>query len=420
MKVTFKPSNLHGNVRGIASKSYLHRLILCASLAKGETVIENVILSDDIKATISAASALGKKVFPEGNSFRITDSDVSDEINVGECGSTFRFILPIASAVKRSSPLTVFGADSLASRPISPLYEELVSHGSIISEKGKFPMTVGGELSGGVYRLPGNVSSQFVSGLLLALPLCKENSEILIDGKLESEPYVNITLECLSLFGIKVEKIDNGYSINGGQSYKTPGRVRCECDLSNAAFFLAAGALSSSSVSVSGICASTSQGDTECISILEKFGAICKKSNDTIEFRCAPLSAVNINASDIPDLVPILALVASVSEGKTVVSGAGRLRFKESNRLHSTSSVLSALGADITETDDGLIINGVPELSGGEVSAFNDHRIAMTAAVASVVSAGEVTVDGFEAINKSYPNFLDDFASIGGKFKISD
>ena len=171
---------------------------------------------------------------------------------------------------------------------------------------------------------------------------------------------------------------------------------------------------------VSGLLPETAQGDAECVSILQRFGAALKKNEGSVGFSYSPLKAINIDATDIPDLIPILSLVASVSEGVTVITGAARLRYKESDRLKSVSATLSALGADVKETEDGLIIKGVPELIGGEVSSYNDHRIAMTAAVASLVSAGSITVDGFEAVNKSYPHFLDDFASLGGKFTVTD
>lgn len=420
MTVTVSPSRLCGTVGAIASKSVLHRLLICAALSEGETRIDAVTMSKDISATMSAAAGLGKKVSFDGTSLYVSDGEKADVINVNESGSTFRFILPVAAATANGDSITLVGSDYLASRPISPLYEELTAHGAVISEKGKFPMTVGGTLASGVYTLPGDVSSQFISGLLFALPLSHGDSEIVIDGRLESKPYVDITVGCLRQFGITVTETDRGYAVAGGQHYVSPGVVRCEGDLSNAAFFLAAGALSDDTVGVTGLPEKTSQGDFAVIDTLSRFGAKLCADGGCVSFQRASLSATDIDATDIPDLIPVLSLVASVSQGTTTVYGARRLRFKESDRLASVTNVLSALGADIRETDDGLIINGVPRLHGGRVSSYNDHRIAMTAAIASLVSDGDIIIDGFEAINKSYPDFIRDFTALGGKISIAE
>lgn len=420
MTVTVHPSRLSGTVGAIASKSVLHRLLICAALSEGETQIDFVTMSKDISATMSAAEGLGKSVSFDGTSLHVRNGKKADVINVNESGSTFRFILPVAAATAHGGTLTLHGSDYLASRPISPLCEELTAHGAVISEKGRFPMQVGGRLTSGTYRLPGDVSSQFVSGLMFALPLCEGDSEIIIGGRLESKPYVNITVGCLKQFGINVNETENGYFIKGGQKYRSPGTVRCEGDCSNAAFFLAAGALSSDQVGVTGLDPSTAQGDFEAVRILSRFGAEAHVTDGCIKFRHAPLSATDIDATDIPDLIPILALVASVSSGETTVHGARRLRFKESDRLASVTDVLSALGASIEETEDGLSIAGVARLKGGRVSSHNDHRIAMTAAIASLVSDGDIIIDGFEAINKSYPDFIRDFTALGGKITVAE
>ncbi len=421
MKAVISPSRLSGTVGAIASKSVLHRLLICSALSEGDTRIDSVTMSRDIAATMSAARGLGKDVRTEGDSLYVTTGARADEINVNESGSTFRFILPVACAVSNGTSLTLHGSDYLASRPISPLYEELTAHGAVISEMGKFPMTVGGSLASGVYTVPGNVSSQYISGLLFALPLLSGDSEIVIKGRLESKPYVDITVGCLERFGIEVKVTERGYFVRGGQKYVSPRVISCEGDLSNAAFFLAAGALSEAYVGVTGLPEKTAQGDFEAIGILSRFGAEKRSANGITEFRRArSLTATDIDATDIPDLIPILALVASVSEGVTHIYGASRLRYKESDRLASVTDVLSSLGADITEEADGLIIRGVKRLHGARVSSHNDHRIAMTAAIASLVSDGEITVDGFDAINKSYPDFIRDFSALGGKITVTE
>ncbi len=416
MTVTVYPSKLKGTVGGISSKSYLHRLLICAALSEGFTEISYNTMSKDISATISAISAFGKKAESVNGKLVVSDGEFCDSINVNESGSTFRFILPILSAKCGNRTVEINGSAYLASRPISPLYEELVAKGAVISEKGHFPMTVSGSMQSGKYTLPGNISSQFVSGLLLALPMVDGDSEIYIEGELQSKPYVDITIECMKLFGVDIEETAYGYFVKGCRKYVSPKNVICENDYSNAAFFLTAGAISEEFVGVENLNPKTSQGDSEVIKILERFGAEKAVEGKTVLFRNKSLNATDIDATDIPDLVPILSLAASVSNGTTRIYGAERLRFKESDRLKSVSAVLNSLGANITETDDGLIIKGVEKLKGGRVDSFNDHRIAMTAAIASCVSENEIIIDNFEAITKSYPNFLDDFATVGGKF----
>ena len=242
------------------------------------------------------------------------------------------------------------------------------------------------------------------------------DSEIYIEGTLQSKPYVDITIECMKLFGVDVEETSYGYFVRGGRKYISPRNIICENDYSNAAFFLTAGSLSEEFVGVKNLNPKTCQGDSEIINLLARFGSEKKIEGNTVSFRKRTLDSIEIDATDIPDLVPILSLVASVSKGETRIYGAERLRYKESDRLKSVSTVLNALGADITETEDGLIIKGVEKLKGGRVDSFNDHRIAMTAAIASCVSENEIIIDNFEAITKSYPGFLEDFANIGGIF----
>ncbi len=416
MTVTVYPSKLKGTVSGISSKSYLHRILICAALSEGKTEISFNMMSKDISATISAISAFGKKAECLNGKLVVSDGDFFDSINVNESGSTFRFILPILSVICKNREVEINGSEYLASRPISPLYEELTAKGAKISKKGVFPMTVSGNIQSGKFTLPGNISSQFVSGLLLALPMVSGDSEIYIEGTLQSKPYVDITIECMKLFGVDVEETSYGYFVRGGRKYISPRNIICENDYSNAAFFLTAGALSEEFVGVKNLNPKTCQGDSEIINLLERFGSEKNIEGNTVSFRKRTLDSIEIDATDIPDLVPILSLVASVSKGETRIYGAERLRYKESDRLKSVSTVLNALGADITETEDGLIIKGVEKLKGGRVDSFNDHRIAMTAAIASCVSENEIIIDNFEAITKSYPGFLEDFANIGGIF----
>lgn len=418
MKVKFYPAALSGTVPGISSKSCLHRLLIAAALSPGETAIGHCGLSNDVKATVSAIAAFGKGAETDGATLRVFDREAVSVMNVGESGSTFRFVLPLAAALAGEREIVMEGSPHLAARPISPLYEELVSHGAVLSEKGRFPMTVSGKLSGGVYEIPGNISSQYVTGLLMTLPLCRGDSEIRVQGTLQSRPYVDITLECLRTFGIQIREENNVFYVSGDQRYTSPGKLICENDWSNAAFFLAAGALSGQPVGVSGLREESPQGDRAVAEVLKRFGGELLSSDNSIAFRRGHLRGRRLDATHIPDLVPILSLVAAVSEGTTEIVGAGRLRFKESDRLRSVSATLSALGAEITEREDGLLLKGVKQLRGGSVHSFNDHRIAMTAAIAATVSEGPVTVEGFQAVNKSYPDFLRHYASLGGQYEI--
>ena len=415
--VTVFPSELAGTVTGISSKSYLHRLLMCAALSGTATDISFRGLSNDVQASISAVSALGAAVTAADGLLQVRPAPRAAAIDVGESGSTFRFILPLLAA-HTAEETVITGSDYLAGRPISPLYEELIAHGAAISEKGRFPLSVAGPLMGGTYRIPGNISSQFVTGLLLALPLCAEDSEIIVDGPLQSKPYVDITIECLAQFGVGVEEIAGGYRIRGGQRYSSPGRIACEADHSNAAFFLAAGALSDVGVGVSGLKLPSAQGDSAAIRILQAAGAQCIPQGAATLFRRGELIAQDIDATDIPDLVPILSLVAAMSTGTSRIYGAERLRYKESDRLHTVATLLNALGAQVEEQADGLIITGRPQLKGGvTVSSYNDHRIAMTAAIAACFAAEPVTITDFQAVNKSYPDFLTDLAAIGGIYR---
>ncbi len=405
-----------GTIRAIASKSQAHRLLIGAALAAGPSRILCAETSDDIDATVRCLDALGAKVKYDGGGYDILPipRPVPGErvLDCGESGSTLRFLLPVACALGAGATFRMGGR--LPSRPLSPLYEELTGHGCALSMSGKSPLYTGGQLSGGRYRIPGNISSQFISGLLLALPLLKEDSLIEVGGAVESRPYVDMTLACLKTFGIGVRMNAHSFTVPGNQRYNAPGALAVEGDWSNAAFWLSLGAVGGGSVTVAGLDPSSPQGDKAIMTFLERFGARVSVDGGTVTVSRGDLHGIDIDAGDTPDLVPVLAAVAAVSRGRTVISNAGRLRLKESDRLKAVTETLSGLGADITQTDDGLILSGKPELRGGVVSSHGDHRIAMTAAVVSTVCRGAVTIKGAEAVGKSYPGFFADFAALGG------
>jgi len=372
--------------------------------------------SDDIDATAACLSALGAEIsYSWGEGFSVKPVKPGGEavLDCGESGSTLRFMLPICCALGAQAELHMRGR--LPSRPMSPLLEELAAHGCIFDGVGGSPLKTSGKLRGGEFNLPGNVTSQFISGLLFALPLLDGDSRLNVAGKLESEPYIDMTLDALRAFGIGIKCGDGYYAVRGGQKYCSPGTVDVEGDWSNAAFWLCAGAVGNGGVTCTGLNPDSKQGDMAVLELLKRFGAGVTYGDGTAAVSPAALRAIRIDAGDTPDLVPVLAAVASVAHGETVIYNAGRLRIKESDRLHTVTETLRALGADITETADGLTINGKQSLRGGTVSSFGDHRIAMTAAVTSRVCGGMVTIEGAEAVDKSYPGFWDDFEALDGE-----
>jgi 3-phosphoshikimate 1-carboxyvinyltransferase len=334
-----------------------------------------------------------------------------------ESGSTFRFLLPVVGALGRNAAFALKGR--LPQRPLSPLYEELLRHGCTLSPQGANPFSSGGRLTHGRYELDGGVSSQFISGLLLALPLLEGDSELHITGRLESFPYVELTLAMLEEFGIKTSFDGFMFSIAGGQGYRSPGTLTIEGDWSNAAFWLCAGVINSGvivmgKITCSGLDLQSRQGDRAILELLTRFGAKIEKGASSVTISGGTLRGIEIDARDIPDLGPVLAVVGATAEGTTVIREAGRLRAKESDRLAAVTDMLRKLGADIAETGDGLVIHGGNPLTGGTVSSWGDHRIAMAAAVAAAMCANSVTIQGAEAVNKSYPGFFDDLRQFGG------
>lgn len=395
MNITITPSALSGSVPAIPSKSVAHRALICAALADKPTVLYNLFSSKDILATQNCLAALGAEC-AENGTVQPIDAPKSGVLNCFESGSTLRFMLPVALALGGNFSFTMAGR--LPSRPLSPLYELLCAHGCSLSEQGTSPLTASGKLTPGTFEIPGNVSSQFISGLLLALPLLEEDSRIQIIGTLESAPYVEITRSVQQAFGVTSQFENNCFYIQGNQRYISPNTFFVEGDWSNAAFWFCADHISKNAVACTGLNPNSAQGDKAVLSVLKNLPC-------------------TVDAKDIPDLIPALSAAAAVTGGTTVIENAERLIIKESNRLESVCTVLSALGADIQTTKDGLIIHGKSRLSGGTVDSFNDHRIAMMAAIASIACENPVTITNAEAVSKSYPHFWEDFKGLGGKIK---
>ena len=416
MKLSLSFDAPKGKIKAITSKSVAHRLLICSAFADAPTRILCEETNKDIEATAACLDALGANIqrnAPYYDVIPVSPENITRGATLpcGESGSTLRFLLPIAAALGADCSFLLEGR--LADRPLSPLREELESHGVSIS--GKNPLSISGKLCGCDYSIDGSVSSQFVSGLLFALTLLENEAILTVTGKIESEPYIDITCYALSLFGAPVQKNENKFTVGARSSLISPSYLEVEGDWSNAAFPLAIGVLGGE-VEVCGLKSDSAQGDKAIIDILLRFGAdISVSDNGSYIARRSRLKGIDIDASQIPDLVPVLATVASVAEGRTRIYGASRLRLKESDRLFTVSDMLRRLGANIEENDDGLTVEGVRALRGGSVSSHNDHRIAMSAAVAAAVCEGAVEIDGAEAVNKSYPAFWEDASSLGAK-----
>ena len=419
MKLSLSFDAPKGKIKAITSKSVAHRLLICAAFADAPTRILCEETNKDIEATAASLNALGANIqrnAPYYDVIPVSPENITRGATLpcGESGSTLRFLLPIAAALGADCSFLLEGR--LADRPLSPLREELESHGVSIS--GKNPLSISGKLCGREFSIDGSVSSQFVSGLLFALTLMKNEATLTVTGKIESAPYIDITCYALSLFGAPVQKNENKFTVGARASLTSPSYLEAEGDWSNAAFPLALGVLGGE-VEVCGLNPDSAQGDKRIIDILLRFGAdISVSDNGSYIARRSNFKGIDIDASQIPDLVPVLATVASVAEGRTRIYGASRLRLKESDRLFTVSDMLRRLGAKIEENDDGLTVEGVRALRGGSVSSYNDHRIAMSAAVAASVCESAVEIDGAEAVNKSYPTFWENASSLGAK--ISD
>lgn len=417
--VCIKPSKLKGTVRVPPSKSICHRAVICGGLSNGRSVIGNVDYSDDINATISGMEALGARVeknkdsmIIDGSMFLREKNDGAITIDCAESGTTLRMLLPISLIKENSAHFT--GRGNLGKRPLKPYYDIFDSQGITYKyEKDSLNLYIEGRLKPGDYYLRGDVSSQFISGLLMALPLLDGDSKIIITTHIESKGYVDLTIDMLEKFGICIENIDNNeFIIKGRQSYK-PREVTVEGDFSQAALFLAAGALGSC-IECEGLRADSLQGDRVILHVLKGMGCEIQAGDKYIKAYSKGTRGALIDGSQIPDIIPVLSVVASLSSGTTKIVNAGRLRAKECDRLNAMHEELSKLGADITELDEGLVIKGRETLKGGIVDGHGDHRVVMALAIASTCCEGPVTIKSSDAVTKSYPGFWSDFKTLGG------
>ena len=420
------PTKLKGTVVAPSSKSMGHREIICAGLAAGTSIIDNISMSKDIEATMRCLKAINVAVdeipsMIEGRkALQISGTGhpmaASDSVDCGESGSTLRFFLPLGANL--NCPLTFTGHGKLVSRPLQAYYdifdEKFIQY---FNDNGCLPVTVNGRLTPGTYKLPGDVSSQFVSGLLFALPLLNGDSIIEITSPLESSAYVDMTINCLAKFGVQIENeggLHRRYLVKGKQRYQAQDS-QVEGDWSQAAFWTVGGSLGDG-ITCQGVNVNSLQGDQAVVDIMERMGAVIKQDANSVTVNGGATKATVIDAANCPDIIPVLTVLAAVSEGTTKIINAGRLRIKECDRLAAMSSELNKMGANITEEPEGLTIVGKPEgLAGGvQVDAWNDHRIAMSLAIAAQKCAAPIILTGAESVAKSYPTFWEDYKSVGG------
>ena len=413
MTRTVAPGPRAGVIQIPASKSQAHRMLICAALSREPSRLILDGFSADIEATMQCLEALGARCEETANGLSVTPVGVCPaqaRLDVGESGSTLRFLLPVLGALGVQAEIRMHGR--LPERPLSPLWEVLEAHGMRLQQDGTILHT-DGQLIAGDYSLPGNVSSQFISGLLFALPLLGGNSTLTVTGALQSARYVSMTEQALAEAGILTKKDGPVWQIGGGQRYASPAVQTVEGDWSNAAFFLCMGALSATGVTVTGLNSTSLQADRAITEILVRFGAELTVSEDAVTVRRGVLHGITLDAGPIPDLVPVVSCLAALCDGETRVENAARLRLKESDRLQTTAALLSALGGSVRELPDGLIISGCGRLSGGTADACGDHRIAMSLAVLGLAAEGVSRIDEPEVVAISYPDFFNTLERLG-------
>lgn len=420
MNITIEPKKLKGNVKVISSKSLSHRYVIASGLAQGVSVIKNVLLSDDLTYTKRALSSFGVQFDGDNVKGSLLHYD-GKEIDCGESGSTLRFMIPIAMMQNQEVRFT--GKGKLPVRPLD-VYRELFKNQNILFKhigENELPLIVKGPLSGGTYDLRGDVSSQFITGLLFALPLAKNDSKINLTTPLASKDYVELTLDVLKEFGIDIKRVEQGFEIKGNQKYQVV-TTEVEGDFSQAAFFLVAG-LIGDEVILSGLNPNSKQGDKKILDLLIQMGGHITFDEEKRVYHALPsvTHGIEIDLTDIPDLGPILMVLAALSQGVTHFKGVSRLRIKESDRLKAMEIALKQLGVSMTIKNDEAWIEGVDYFKGNVIlDGASDHRIVMALSIASIKTKGSITITSSESITKSYPTFFEIFNHLGGYARESE
>ena len=408
--LTVSPSKICGAVKAPSSKSFAHRILIASFLSGKEVTVKNAGESVDVEVTITALKALGASVTENDGDIIIKRTLLPKKVKIDckESGSSLRFLMPVVCALGVETEFT--GAKRLLERPILELSKSLEENGGIVSGH-----NVKGKLIPGVYVIDGSVSSQYISGLLLALSYLDGESEIVIKNKTVSKPYIDITISVLKDFGVNILKTESGYKVVGG--YQNSAKTyTVEGDWSGSAFILSLGAINGS-VSVYGLNLNSVQGDRKILEILEKFGASVTKKDDVVTVKSGNLKGIEVEMDDVPDLIQTVSAVASYAKGVTVISGVDRLKLKESDRISAIINSLSNMSISARYEDDKIIICS-GEISGGYIDGGNDHRTVMSGAVIAINAKDKVKISCGEAINKSYPDFISDYKKIGGKIDV--
>lgn len=408
---------LDGAVQLPPSKSQAHRLLICAALGASPCALTCSSVNDDILATMHSLNALGADIKYNNGIFTINPVKVQkgSTLNCGESGSTLRFLMSVAAAL--GADATFVGGGKLPTRPMGDLCNVLAAHGISFRKHTpelELPVTCTGALQGGKFSLPGNISSQYLTGLLFALPLLSCDSEIEITGGLTSASYIEMTLDALRVAGIVVDRRGDNYYVKGNQTYSLPSNLVVEGDWSSAAFWVVAGVVGKHPVVVRGVSPQSLQGDRRIIDHLRLMGAFIDITPEGIVAMPSQLFGTELDCTDTPDLVPILSVAAAAAHGTTQFTNVGRLRFKECDRLAAMKDVLAAAGISSVVGDDTFTVIGGNPVAQSPIDSCGDHRIAMSAAILSTISEGVTTIIGAESVAKSYPSFFEDFAALGG------
>lgn len=419
MDIMIKPKVLQGEISVPSSKSLCHRALISSSLAEGNSKISKVEFSKDIDATIGALRTLGVNIKEDRFLGEISVegsgkiNPISNKINCFESGSTLRFLIPLACTTGIN--ITFTGQGKLVERPLQEYYKIFEKQSvNYSTNHGKLPLTVNGKISHGEYKVRGDVSSQFITGLLFALPILKGNSSIIVTTPLESKAYVDLTIDMLKKFNIEIDNRDyKKFFIKGNQRYEK-SQYNVEGDFSQGAFWIIAGILGSN-LWCCGMNTDSLQGDKDILKIIEKMEGKISIDGKKIRGEKSSTKSEIIDVSQCPDLVPIIAVLAALSQGTTEIINAGRLRFKESDRLKAIATELNKIGGIVEEKGQGLIIKGTKFFTGGIVESWNDHRIAMAMAIASIKCKNPLIIKNADCVNKSYPNFWKDFMKVGGE-----
>lgn len=420
-RLVVKPSKVSGSVKAQPSKSYTHRALSIALLADGESFIVDPLRSLDTRATLNAVQILGGKMKGVNRGWKVEGvggkpSPRKKVMNVGNSGTTLRLMSAISSLSQK--PVRLTGDDSILERPMGPLIDSLSDLGADArceGPGGRPPVVVGGGLVGGETSITGEMSSQFISALLIVTPHSEVGVDLEVEGQLRSKPYIRMTLRVLNLAGANVRSQPSlmNYSVPGEQSFR-PFEFSVPGDFSSAAFPLVAGALSDEWVEVTNLESKEVQGDKRIIDFLRDFGVDVKVGENSVRVRSSgELQAIDADCSDTPDLVPALSVLGAVADGQTRLHNISHLRYKEVDRLKALKKELSKMGVKVKELEDGLKIFGTNRLSGGELESYGDHRMAMTLAVAGLVAEGGVRVNNAESVRVSYPSFVDDMRKLG-------